>query len=91
MSTATTTTDLNKVEFEQLIEVIEPLSDSFRRWSNAGADERDIDCIHARNVIASLERKVDYMLKRDQLMSKYGISEHDLMCQAMHQFAAMRH
>jgi hypothetical protein len=93
VSPAVVTLELTTVEHEELVAVLGDQlrgSDSFVRWRDAGVERDDIECIHAGNVIRSLERKHMYQKLRDPLMAKYGVSEFELVGATMHRFAVNR-
>lgn len=76
--------------YQELIEVFKVDSDSFRRWDPKKDESGDIDAIHVRNVIKSLQYKDSYQRLKERLMREHHVNERDLVSGALHWFAARR-
>jgi hypothetical protein len=87
-SSTVTGVKLPEEDCRRLIDVFREHSDAFRDWERSGANRRDIESIHARNVLGSIERKVDYRKLKKELMDAHGVSEYDMMVSALRWFAA---
>lgn|GEM_PF-5005247 len=73
-------------EYEQMYEALQH-SSSVTSWIRRGSPLRDVECMEVGNAIKALQYHAAYQKVRNSLMTRHGLSEHELVSKALTMFA----